>query len=407
MGVYCDYLSTLEIAANHPLTITNYATLLYHGAYSGKLSPRRLLIVDEAHRSEDILMGFISVEISRRSLNAYIPTGGVVSWELPKLKMAAEVLRWLKDEIEPRLPSAEGAALRGTNFGNAAYGRHAARRFTFLRNLGSKIEELEEALAGEEEWVVDPSRLPDFLVIKPVTVSRYGPKIFRFGQKVVLFSGTILDPYVMAESLGIPEDRCSFIDVPSTFPLENRPFIHRFVGAMTRRDMERTKPLLLEEVKSIAEFHGDEKGVVHTHTFDLAQDVMGILGDRAMTHSSGNREEVLGAFIADQNPRILVSPSMTDGLDLPGDLGRWQILAKTPYPYLGDPQVRRRAEIDPDWYSWRTCVTVAQVPGRIVRGPDDWGVTYFLDSSTERVVNENASILPASFMDAWNAALIA
>jgi ATP-dependent DNA helicase DinG len=77
---------------------------------------------------------------------------------------------------------------------------------------------------------------------------------------------------------------------------------------------------------------------------------------------------------------VILSPSFTEGFDFADDMARWQVIAKMPYPYLGDKQVAAKKEADPEWYAMRTVMTVIQASGRICRNEKDHGVTYITDA---------------------------
>jgi ATP-dependent DNA helicase DinG len=91
---------------------------------------------------------------------------------------------------------------------------------------------------------------------------------------------------------------------------------------------------------------------------------------------------------------------MTEGIDLADDLSRWQVICKIPYPYLGDPQVARRKDIDAAWYDWKTCLTVVQSYGRSIRSSDDYAVTYVLDADFSTFVKRQQKRLPGWFLEA-------
>ena len=69
---------------------------------------------------------------------------------------------------------------------------------------------------------------------------------------------------------------------------------------------------------------------------------------------------------------ILVSPRITEGVDLHDDLSRFQFFPKVPYPYLGDAWIKGKLERDPDWYSRETIIKLVQGAGRSIRSEDDW-----------------------------------
>lgn len=100
-------------------------------------------------------------------------------------------------------------------------------------------------------------------------------------------------------------------------------------------------------------------------------------------------------------PTVMLSPSIAEGFSFDDDLARFQIIAKVPYPYLGDRQVAARMEIDRDWYTLQTVMTVLQACGRIVRSETDHGATYILDSDFRRLYEDNSKFFPKWFREAF------
>jgi len=90
---------------------------------------------------------------------------------------------------------------------------------------------------------------------------------------------------------------------------------------------------------------------------------------------------------------------MTEGIDLHGDNGRFQIICKVPFPYLGDKLVRKRMNKWKWWYPLQTAKTIVQAVGRSVRSDDDHAVTYILDSDWQRFYSINKSLFPANFRE--------
>ena len=122
--------------------------------------------------------------------------------------------------------------------------------------------------------------------------------------------------------------------------------------------------------------------------------------ERLLFHKSDDRDDILQKFMKSTEPLVLVSPSMTEGVDLKDDLARWEIIVKIPYPYLGDKQVSRRMEVDPDWYVWQTCLKLVQSYGRIFRSETDWGSAYIFDSGAQYFIHKYKHILPKWFLEA-------
>lgn len=121
-----------------------------------------------------------------------------------------------------------------------------------------------------------------------------------------------------------------------------------------------------------------------------------------MFHDKENKRDVYAAFRAADpaDGAILVASGLYEGVDLPEDLGRWQVISKIPWMSLGNPAIRHLAELDPEWYLWETIKTVIQGCGRICRTPTDFGITYVQDASVHRILTEGGHMLPKWWTDA-------
>ena len=81
----------------------------------------------------------------------------------------------------------------------------------------------------------------------------------------------------------------------------------------------------------------------------------------------------------------MITASGFEGMDLPGDLSRYQILVKAPYASLGEARVKLILEKYPDLYKLLCLMKMVQGAGRSVRSPTDYAVTYILDSNAQRI----------------------
>jgi len=91
---------------------------------------------------------------------------------------------------------------------------------------------------------------------------------------------------------------------------------------------------------------------------------------------------------------------MSEGIDLKGDLSKFQIICKIPYPYLGDPIVKKRMNKNKGWYALQTAKSIVQSCGRSVRNETDEAVTYILDNDWHYFYSRNSKIFPADFKKA-------
>lgn len=119
--------------------------------------------------------------------------------------------------------------------------------------------------------------------------------------------------------------------------------------------------------------------------------------DRLLVHDSTNRDEVLRQHIESTLPTVLLSPSMTEGVDLADDASRFQVLCKVPFPYLGDEVIRKRMEKNSSWYPYQTAKSIIQALGRSVRNSDDFAMSYILDADWDFFYKRNRKYFPSDF----------
>ena len=116
-------------------------------------------------------------------------------------------------------------------------------------------------------------------------------------------------------------------------------------------------------------------------------------------HRQGEKlEQILTSFKNHTGgSAVLISPAMFEGVDLPGDLSRFQILVKAPFPSLGDKRMKFILDRHPDLYNVITIMKMVQGAGRSVRSPEDHAVTYCLDQNGQRIFNSNHNIWKDEF----------
>ena len=106
--------------------------------------------------------------------------------------------------------------------------------------------------------------------------------------------------------------------------------------------------------------------------------------------SAKNKEEQINRFKSSGN-KILIGPTLVEGGDLPGDLCRFIIIAKLPYPTLTSPMTKAKMNLFPLWYSSTTSNVMIQNIGRGVRFDGDWCFTFILDGCFDGLYNQTSS----------------
>lgn len=402
----CPYFVQKGVAMQSHSTIMNYAYYLAELNYAGGFQPRELLVLDEAHNAESALMNFIQIQITDSSLmrvgiSETIPS--FVEDEAQYFEFAQDLISIVNkrskaiEKILQHDDLSEESALEQMK--NKQWCDNQRLK---LRQLHYSREEF------DVEWVTEKrsTREGQSLVFKPVTVAPFAQDyLFGFGERVLMLSATILDPITYLRSLGIAHTEAQIIKVVSDFPVKNRPIFVRPIAKLTRHYIDKDLPKLVAEISAIIDEHAEQKGIIHSHTYKIARYIRDNLPkkhkERLITHNSAaERDLAFEKHAKSSKSTILLSPSMTEGIDLVDDLSRWQIICKVPYPYLGDPQVAKRKALDPSWYGWRTALTVVQAYGRSIRSKDDFANTYILDADFQTFVKRQKKSLPEWFLDA-------
>lgn len=237
----------------------------------------------------------------------------------------------------------------------------------------------------------------DALFLAPVDIRDSAPFFWpNRTKKIVLMSATINRKDI--EQMGLDKRRVTFIEAPSPIPAERRPVVLECSLNMSYAYVDKNMPALIERIKELLE-ENPEKGMVHV-TYGMMSALAEALGSerRLIFHTKENKRQQYELFRRTEGT-VLVAAGMYEGVDLPEDAGRWQLITKVPWPALSDPAIKYMADLDPEWYAWEAAKVVLQGVGRICRGPQDYGKTIILDSTFQRLYDSYREFFPAYWTD--------
>lgn len=337
--------------ANSNVGVTNYAYLLK----AGHLPDRQLLILDEAHNVERILLNLAGFRLTPDDCRE------IEISEPPRLRQhdRGQSLNWLAAVVLPALRKKADHC----------------RELSHISNWNDLIDRVTSYVDSDDRGSWFACTDEGILNAKPFSVTSHAQDLFSRAKFVLTQSATVFDFATFRRILGIPEQALIFSS-PSDFPLENRPIISRPVGDMAAKTVHAAVPRLCIEAERIVREFGRSKGVIHSHSHSINQLVSGHLianfGNRIITHgqNSRDRESAIRRHFGSDEPSVLVSPSLAEEVDLKDELARFQIVCKLPYPRL-DGYTRARCARDRGWYELQTAWASAQTIGRSVRSETD------------------------------------
>ena len=403
----CPASDAINAIGTTPHVVLNYKLALLYAEilYGTDMFPTKdLAVFDECHTLESHLVNHRALEITRKRCEKH----KIVFYQPDDL---SDAHGWLREDYLPPIGEAvvelELRVKAIDNKYNASGSSallpdeiRAKREYKRLKRHYDLVKEMAEHdtsyLNNQYVLVTDRNEKMTFKEI-------YGRRIFRntmghIANRFLHMSSTVLNADAYARDLGIEPDEVAVTSLPSEFDVNNRPVYFMPTAKMSYgwnnpKDPEKAKlrqKMIDQVVKLCKDMHPEESGIIHTGSFQIAKwlidEIQSLVPQKIITHKSDEpetRDECIEEFTSNNGevPMLLISPSLTEGLDLKDEQARFCIFVKVPYPFLGDEWVKRRLDLSDEWYQRQAMTAIIQGGGRIVRGPEDYGNTYILDES--------------------------
>lgn len=394
----CPYRIAKEQAARSRLPVlnTSYALTDWNKSRRPAFRGRELAVIDECDEMPDVVIGQVEVYMSRSRMR--------------KLRLDPPAYRtkettwgdWVTEQAIPRV-KARLAELPPVT--KAAPGEIRERRG--LTELAEKLAVLAVELP-QGRWVYDGYDRGD-VIFRPIDSEPWGAKmLWSHAQRWLLMSGSIISVTQLARDLGLG-GRYRLIDLPSTFDVARRPVYSVPVAEMTFKKKDTEWPKMIEGVRAVLRRHPGERVLVHTHSYALSQYLMKHvpqlqLGRKFFTYDEArDRDGALAAYKLHEGA-VLFASSMSRGVDLPGDLCRVGVIAKVPWPNLGDKWVNARVRRTKDGQAWLAIQTVREViqaTARGMRSMEDQCTVYILDAQFQtNLYRKHKRLFPRWWRDA-------
>lgn len=214
-------------------------------------------------------------------------------------------------------------------------------------------------------------------------------------------SATIGEPMNYINSISSDNNR--YINIPSTFDFSRSPIYYDNEYKLSYDKKGETLPKIINKIVNIINNHPNIRGIIQTGSYAFANSLYMALPENLknrvlMYNDSKDKEYQLNEY-KNSADKIIIGPSLLEGIDLKDDLCRFIIIMKVPYPSLGDKFIERKFKTNPQWYMWKTCNSLIQGIGRGVRNENDWCETYIVDGTFDNILMRHRSLLPQHILN--------
>ena len=382
----CPYWEQKKDAIFSDVCILNYDVLLSDFPHHYKF--RNLMVCDEAHNLDTKIMNRVSITLSETKLGEYgvflenedfYEKNTTVSYWVDRLKEIKEIL------VKHHAEGSYEENMRTTYF--------TTNQLNDINHLIDKIDaRLEEIESNPLIWFIDivDDKYGKKVTIKPIDIHQYAkPYLLDKSDYHLLMSGSIVDYHNFAKYLGLEDDEVYYIEQESSFDVvNNNPLIPKYCGKLTYKEKQKTLPKAYTVIDEILDKHYNDKGIIHCNSREFANKIFENCDDygRFIIYENSFEKEEAIEFLKDSSNGVIVAYSLEEGLNLPNDDIRFQVLLKCPYPSLADKQIKARQKADYTWYLLETIRKLIQTVGRGMRNEDDYCKNYLIDTSFKNIL---------------------
>ena len=428
----CGYLQGRKRAKELPVALFNYSYYLIQRNYvEDKMQEqdreipfpiRDFVFFDEAHKVDNIVQSHFSPRIDRtttkifKEVNKFVQKQAISAAWVSENRIADIVDRLMREDDHQELMSHirefRGIAVVYRKVRTAALKQSKSRfkggdvpkdwqtffgRLDRLKDIWCKFDDYHAIIKelGMDAIVIDRKETETkFLCLEEaIMIDKFLQK--KSGFKVFM-SATLGDirSYAKHTKMG----NAKVIRMSNNFDYKKSPVVFINRHKLSFREREQNLPHVVKTLDKILEKHKGQSGIIHAGSYNFTNYI-----NQHSKHSfdfitydlAKERQGAIRNF-NEQDGKILMGPSLLEGLDLKDDKSRFQIFFKVPYPSLGDPLVKAKMSAFPDWYDWKTGIAIQQGAGRSVRSKDDWAITYILDACFRSLINKKG-LFPPSF----------
>lgn len=438
---YCEYIVAREKAMNSSVTVCTYAHWLLQQNYvrailkdNAPFQQRDFVICDEAHKLVDIVQNHFSPRFGKEDMNkicsiveeskSHIENDYKQLEDIRnEIKVTTDVKR-LKDLLnqymQPLAAIYKAAESIKSSFSCdfnpsskdvpkmkslSAADKKLLRNCEFVREHYCKFDDYTNIIndIGPEAIVKNDSENGNTIIFNCINESYLLKKTFHRNADLKLYmSATIGDPDIYANDICLTGSYVTS-KLPICFDYSNSPIFYVNEYKMSYAEKDRSFPKIVKMIESILNMYPNKKGIIQTGSYAFANKLYDTidksLKSRLMLYNDTlEKQESLDAYKYSDD-KVLIGPSLVEGLSLDDDLCRFLIIMKIPYLSLADKYVDAKRKYNPIWYSNATSILMLQGIGRGVRNEHDWCVTFILDACFQGLFNTTRTMYPPEFVN--------
>lgn len=381
----CPYLQQKALALRSPRTALNYAYWL--NVYDA-WEPFEILVCDEAHQLSEIVLEWAGCKVTAQqrlewklppfpAINSEVGSRAVLSGAQNCEEIASA---WLDEAVK---------LMRRHYLGLLAHAEHDSAARKQLRKcelLGKKLSATLAAMRAVRDcWYIVAGPTPGRRSIseweffaKPLTARFHFPRYFQGDHRLVLMSATIGNPDAFGKELGLTD--YVFRVVPSVWEAHTRPVHQLDVPRMGQKSGEKEYAKQAEAIaRAVRAVDPSWSGLIHVNSMkeadNLAQRLARLgLQERIYVQPRIATDKAVEAWRTQRRRKpnaLMVTWAMWEGYN--GLDEKINIVAKVPYPYLGEPYEQARMRFSGEFFIQRAATKLEQALGRTRRGnPEDY-----------------------------------
>lgn len=426
----CEYIQLRKKAVSSPVLVCTYSFWLLQQNYvkqrvdNPPFGDRDFIICDEAHKLQSIVQSHFSPKFGKEdftkilAVRNFIDNASVGDWK-EYTDLRNEIFSETDNEKILKLLNKYCALLSELTFKTENIRREIVKCAKDIGHMGKEDQTILRACnfvdshyetfmeyidiidnIGEYALVKNDSE-KDTITFNCLDESYLMSNYFRSNcGKRMYMSATIGDPDAFSHDVAITGKKF-YLRMPSVFDYTMSPIFFIKDYELSYRKKDYSLPYIVRMIDGVLDMYKNFRGIIQTGSYAFAKTLKESLSKEnakriILYEDSASKNESLELYKISEN-RVLVGPSLVEGLSFDDDLCRFQIIMKVPYPSLADKFVAAKMKYDNQWYSNTTAISILQGVGRGVRNMSDWCVTFILDGCFLRLFQMSYKMFPPEF----------